>query len=438
MKESAATTESQAPAAGTKDNTQGLSQSDREERELQQAVAMSLNQNLGQQETGVTTKGSNLGAAVRDHYDEEDWGMTLFNESSKEIIISPDPEDRKRVDDEPAFLRPSPDHQYLGGLLTILHSIPLAREVLLFRNRLLSNYGRDPQWWNGQPISLPKVVAMQDVQEGDTDWDDILHETQRLMAFLDSTNRSFGSSDALASLKSMSTFYPEGSVSKFLETWQESAVRADPGNQLTSIFSSNAYKRPLSVHDTPIHKEFFSLDPFVEPENGQTLYDVLDSTMWADRPGDELDDVWLENVADVLTIRLEGSESRSADVKIPAVFYPDRYLASCREHARDFRSERLRIYEEIFKTDRLMNRFSVSRSLVRQGLGSKETLEKAATAASNAVSKSLSNGLRDVSRTPEGAITGAQRLAEELKAISNKIEDKLKGKVLTLSLLSHC
>lgn len=429
----------QVPAPSTTNSEQGLTLSEREERELQQAVAMSLNQTIGQQETGVmTTNQSNFGEATREHYDEGNWAMTLFNASSQEIIISPDPEDRKRIDGEPAFLRSSPDNQYLGGFITILHSIPLAREALLCRNHILSNYGHDPQWWNGQPISLPKIVTMQDAQDGDTDWDDILHETQRLVTFLDLTNRSFGSSDALAGLKSISTYDPEGSVGKFLEAWQDAAIRADPGNKLTSIFSSNAYKRPVSVHDTPIHKEFFSLDPYVEPEHGQTLYDVLDRTMWADRPGDELDDVWLGNTADVLTIRMEGTDATdSIDVKIPAVFYPDRYLAGCRDLAREFRAERLRIHEEIFKTERLLYRFSVSRSAFRRGLGSKEALEKAAAAVTQVVPKSLANDIGDTAFSPEAANKEAQQLAEELKTISAKIEDKLQGKHLVLCLIYH-
>lgn len=117
---------------------------EQEERELQEAVAMSLNQNLGHQEMGITSSNqSNFGKATRDHYDEGAWAMTLFNSSAQEIIISPDPADRRRVADEPAFLRPSQDNLYLGGLLTILHSIPLAREALLLRNKVLPKYGHD-------------------------------------------------------------------------------------------------------------------------------------------------------------------------------------------------------------------------------------------------------------------------------------------------------
>jgi hypothetical protein len=33
----------------------------------------------------------------------------LFNTSSEEVMISPDPEDRKRAEGEPAFIRPNPE-----------------------------------------------------------------------------------------------------------------------------------------------------------------------------------------------------------------------------------------------------------------------------------------------------------------------------------------
>ncbi|KAL1971042.1 hypothetical protein VTN77DRAFT_2876 [Rasamsonia byssochlamydoides] len=414
-------------ASGNAD--QNLTPAQREERDLQQAVAMSLGQDFGPQESGVTTTNNpHFARATRDHYDENTWAMTVFNPSAREVIISPDPEDRRRIDDEPAFLRPSQEFQYLAGFLTIIHSIPLAREALLLRGRVLSDYGYDPQWWNGQPIKAPKVMSLEDAYAEDSDWDDILYEAQRLMAFLDSTERAFGSTDALASVRSMSGYDSDGGVSNFLEAWQEAAVRATPGDQLSMIFSSHALKRPLSELDTPIEKEFFILDPNVESEHGQTLYDVLDRAVWADRPGEELDDVWLEHVAEILTIRLESSDpsAKSIDVKIPAVFYPDRYLDACREISRDFRLRRLDVYSEISKLENVMNRLSVSKPVASKQLTSKEVLEKAAAAAHLALPKYLANGMGDVSLSPEVASAEGQRLAHELRAISDKIDARLK------------
>ncbi|KAL4778061.1 ubiquitin interaction motif protein [Aspergillus varians] len=432
------------PAAASAQDTKatsgnGLSLAEQEERQLQQAVAMSLNQNLGQQETGVTSSNAKFGRATQDHYDEGAWAMTLFDSSAREIIISPDPVNRKKKAAEPAFIRPTQDSLHLSGLLTILHSIPLAREALLLRTRVLSNYGRDGQWWNGQPINLPKIVTVHEAQDGDTDWDDILYETQRIIAFLDSTNRAFGSADVLAGLKCMATFDAESGVSKFLEAWQEAAVYADTGNPLATIFSSTAYKRPpmevdtpnaehvVSMDDdfdTPIDKEFFTLEPYFEPVQGQTLYDVLDDIMWSDSPGESLDDVWLEHVADILTIRLDSVDAtaKAVDVKIPTVFYPDRYLASCREIAREYRLQRLQIREDFFRLRALMDRISRPQGSTT-GITSREVLEKAASAVATLTPQSSTEC---DATTAEESTASVQQIALQLKAVSQKIEDKLK------------
>ncbi|RDW74370.1 uncharacterized protein DSM5745_07032 [Aspergillus mulundensis] len=420
-----------APAQDTKGN--GLSLAEQEERQLQQAVAMSLNQNLGQQETGVTTTNQNFGRATRDHYEQDDWAMTLFNSSAREIVISPDPVDRKKQPAEPAFIRPTRESLHLSGLITILHSIPLAREALLLRNKVLSDYGKNAQWWDGQPIYLPKIVTIHEAQDGDTDWDDILHESQRLIAFLDSTNRAFGSIDTLAGLKQLETYDSDKVIGTFLESWQGSAVTADPGNPLATVFSSMAYRRPPKRDDSsatgqdtwideePTEKEFFTLEPYPAPAHGQTLYDVLDEMIWADTPGAaELDDVWLEHVADILTVQLSSVDAAKAvDVKIPATFYPDRYLANCREIAREYRLQRLQIREDVVRLQGLMDRISAPGSA--KGVTSREVLEKAADAAVSLAP----------SAEPNEESTSIQQLAVQLKAISRKIEDKLKGVWLT-------
>ncbi|KAJ5176690.1 uncharacterized protein N7482_002567 [Penicillium canariense] len=397
-------------SAGPAPSGQGMSLAEREEQELQQAVAMSLNQGMGQQESGVTTAGNqepHFGKATRDHYDEGAWAMTLFNATSQEVVISPDPEDRRRVDGEPAFIRPTNDNLYLGGFLTILHEIPLAREALLLRNRMLYDYGQEPQWWNGQPISLPKIVTVHDQQNGDNDWDDVLYETQRLMAFLDSTQRAFGSSDALAKLKDITSFSSDSEevVTRFLETWQAAAVRADPDNPLTTAFMSHAYKRsPFDEGDDPISKELFIFEPVVEQEHGQTLYDLLDTAIWSDRPGEELDDVWLEHVGEVVIMKLDSyNNGKSVNVKAPSVFYPDRYLSSCRELARELRTKRLRVQEEIQELDTLMN---------------------PAAATTVALSKKPVEGAD--SPNSEMATNKADGIAKELMAVSARIEAKLK------------
>lgn len=406
----------------------GLSLAEREEQELQQAVAMSLGS--GKQETGVALKNeAQFSKATRDHYDEGDWAMTLFNTSSEEVVISPDPEDRKRADGDPAFIRPTQDHLYLGGLLTILHEIPLAREALLLRNKLLFDYGNDAQWWNGQAINLPRIVTVHDGQDADNDWDDIIHESQRLMVFLDSTNRAFGSSDALANLKHVMSYSSDSEeiVARFLEKWHDAALRADPDNPLATIFMSHAYKNsPFEVDEggEPIEKQLYTFSPQVEPNHGQTLYDVLDNAIWGDSPGEELDDVWLETVGEVLLMKLDAPDSsKSVDVKIPSVFYPDRYLSSCREISRDFRIKRLEAESEMKNLEEVMRRLTYPRSSAGT-LTRKEILEKAAAAVPIVLAKNMTG--EDKSLTPEVANEKAERLTKELKAASARLEAKLK------------
>lgn len=414
---------------GTAGSGQGLSLAQREEQELQRAMEMSLDQGIGQQETGVTAVTEpHFGKATRDYYDANQWAMTPFQSSFQEVVTCPDPEDRKRLGDEPVFIRPTQDNLYLGSFLTIAHEIPLAREALLLRNKALFDYGYDAQWWNGQAINLPKIVTVHESQDEDSDWEDIIHETQRLMAFLDSTQRAFGSSDALAKLRQMTSNSSDSEeiVARFLETWHGAAIRADPENPLATIFMSHAYKQtPFDEGDEPLSKELFLFEPPVEQVHGQTLYDVLDTAIWSDQPETELDDVWLEHVGEILVMKLDSStEANSVDVKVPAVFYPDRYLSACRDLARDMRSKRLEVQTDVLKLEQLMGRFTTGRSGVG-ALTTRDILEKAAAAVSTLLSKSPANGADSMS--PKMANEKAERLAENLRAISAQVEAKLKG-----------
>ena len=108
----------------------------------------------------------------------------------------------------------------------------------MLREKTASDYGYDSQWWNGQSIKIPRIVSLDNPYADDQDWDDILYEAQRLMAFLDGTRRAFGSTDALAGLRSLYGYSGDGGVERFLEAWQEASVRATPANQLSMVFSS--------------------------------------------------------------------------------------------------------------------------------------------------------------------------------------------------------
>ncbi|KAJ6034899.1 uncharacterized protein N7446_009656 [Penicillium canescens] len=408
-----------APQAGT---GQGLSLAEREEKELQQAVAMSLNSGLGQQEIGVTSSSQpQFSKATRDHYEEGDWAMTLFNTSSEEVTIGPEPEDRRRGEGEPAFIRPTQDGLYLGGFLTIIHEIPLAREALLLRNKPLFDYGHEPHWWNGQSINLPKIVTVNDSNR-DADWDDVIHEAQRLMAFMDSTKRSFGSSDSLARIRSLSMFSSDSEeiVTRFLEAWHGAAIRADPDNQLAAIFTSHAYKQQSHDYDEPVTKDLFTFEIPVEPDHGQSLYEVIDRALWNEGPEEELENIWIESIAEVLCIKLDCLQRPNpVDVKIPPVFYPDRYLSSCRDLARELRLKRQQIQGDIWNLEKLIRHYTFPRNPVGK-LTVKELLERAAEAAPVVVPEKPDNA-----DSSSEATVNVKQVAEQLRAIAAKIEEKI-------------
>ncbi|KKZ63681.1 hypothetical protein EMCG_01988 [[Emmonsia] crescens] len=429
------------PSAGA-GPSQRMSLAEQEEHELQRAVALSLNAELGgngdisvdegSQETGVvSTNHTKLTPATQNHYEETAWALTLLEPATRDVCIHPDPEERKRVNDEPIFLRPSEEADYLAGFLTILHAIPLAREALLLRDKVIDDYGSDLQWWNGQPINLPSLVTLAD--DGYMDervHDDVLLEAQRLMAFLDSTHRAFGSIDALANLKSVQSWSNEYNVGQFLESWQRAAVAATPDNQLATIFSSLAYKRPFSVDEEPIDKEFFALELPVHSDLVETLYDAIDVSMWQDSPDSELDDIWIDRVGEVFSLRLNSTDTqKSVDVKIPAVWYPDRYMEACRDISRDIRKRRVETSVEIDRLQHLMQRFSTS-TIGHSTSQIKSTFDLAVNALQVASRNNLVNGSLEDADMQEQTIVSheaAMDLTNELKTLTEKIDRKLRS-----------
>ncbi|KAK2794021.1 hypothetical protein FQN50_009955 [Emmonsiellopsis sp. PD_5] len=425
----------------TTGSSQHLTLAEREEQQLQAAMALSLNSELpgdvamsiggSDQETGVIGAGNtHFGPATQEHYEDTKWALTtLMGSSHREVVIHPDPEERRRVDDKPVFLRPSNEAEYLAGFVTIAHAIPLAREALLLRDKVVDDYGKDSQWWNGQPIDLPHLISMTDDSSVDENAsEDILIETQRLMAFLDSSHRAFGSPDPLAGLKAVQTWNTENSVGKFLESWQQAAVSATPNNPLATIFSSLAYRRQANDADL-VDKEFFALELSVESKHA-TLYDAVDASIWQDSSDTDFDDIWIEEMAEVFALRLNATgEQKSLNIKIPAVWYPDRYMERFREVSLDLRKRRFEASEEIGRLEKIIEHFTLPVPNTPSSQF-KNIFDLAANALQVASKNSVVNGTQEDPNSADQAMISqgaAQDLADELKGITYQIDQKLKS-----------
>lgn len=157
--------------------------------------------NHGQQETGITgTRNSPINsnfapAQPNKQYDPSQWALTTTQ--AQEIIPEPPAQERQREARKPAFLRPS-SSQLLAGGITIMHAIPAVRSAFLDLEHVQDDYGYHDKWWNGETISVSRVISLDGgINEQGLDF---LAELQRLMVFLDQTERAYGSADSVIRL----------------------------------------------------------------------------------------------------------------------------------------------------------------------------------------------------------------------------------------------
>lgn len=195
----------------------GSNNDDQEDPELAEALKQSMqgvtvagNELYCAQETGITGSGGThntspvvnpnfIPAQENKEYNPSEWALTVT--APPPATQEPLPAERKRPPDgAPAFLRPSFSSYYLGGALSILHTIPRARDSFLVRSVLLPDYGRNSKWWSGEKIGFSRAVDLDGPSFSVPDAEEIIHELQRLMAFLGGTNRAYGSVDVLAEL----------------------------------------------------------------------------------------------------------------------------------------------------------------------------------------------------------------------------------------------
>ncbi|EMR63837.1 putative ubiquitin interaction domain-containing protein [Eutypa lata UCREL1] len=174
-----------------------------EDAALRRALAESAAESgIPAQQSGVIDTGSapkHFGPANRSEYDSAQWAMVPTKAATEVTDTDPKPSMRKRQPGTPAFIRQTKDGR-LGSLLSIYHKIPLVRNILLSFPDSARTYGHNSEWWKGQPILKPEVLAAMARGEqvsGDDGHPAFSEELHRLMAFLDNTDRSYATVDAL-------------------------------------------------------------------------------------------------------------------------------------------------------------------------------------------------------------------------------------------------
>ncbi|PQE22262.1 ubiquitin interaction domain-containing protein [Rutstroemia sp. NJR-2017a WRK4] len=322
--------------------------SDNGDKELQQALAASMaDAGLPPQQTGVIgTDQVHFGPATRTEYEHGRWDLVPIS-SVQEILLDPEPADRQRdvVNQVPAFLKPGLEDHRLGALLTIYHSIPMAKEIFLNRLSQEAYYPHEPEWWTGKPISKPISSVREDQYLVDED-KRFGQELQRVMAFLDRTDRSYGSADVIANLPFLTEQAEFTVESKFFLAWQN--YMGSHGS-LKHLFSTGVPGADNEQTQEP--KTFAILDLQLPNKDSlcETLYDVADETLWYGRDFKLSNSSYLEHIGQIISFRLEGANKweDQKPVHIPLVWYPDRYLESARKEVLDMRIKKAAVEERI-------------------------------------------------------------------------------------------
>lgn len=396
-----------------------------EDQQMERAMAMSLSesQTLPGQESGVTGQGQTaFGPATRDHYDSSKWSVTLAGTQTQEIILNPEPFDRKRQLGTPAFFKPSEENYKLAALIKILHEIPMAREALLNRSQLLSDYSYNPEWWDGSPIKVLKVVNIDQGYQS-THGRELINETQRLMAFLDKTDRAYGSIDALAGSLGWTTS-PDDKLAKFLTLWEEATAETNAEQPLTHIFRSRGLKRDLKDAEFGQDQTFHALSVQVGQDladKGMSLYDAIDDMMWTDSNHDT--EVFLAEIGDVLTLDVSNpnTEATGLGVDVPATWYLDRWLESSTKKAREALDRKASIYARLEHIGLQQEQLLKYRPNSGTSMDASKLLESATTYLESTLSYHEGNDGQ------AQACQNISQLFDELRTMTDRVANKLRS-----------
>jgi hypothetical protein len=360
----------------------------------------------------------------------------IDSQQASEIIPDLEPHERKNEDGEPRFLKQLPSGDYLPSLLTIAHSIPMARKALLSPQKTYSSYGSDSEWWKGHGIRLPKIVSTVSgapLEPATTNQDEVLAEMQRLMALLDDSLRSYGSAETLVRLAEANGGFI---LDKVLQAWEKAYLDAmeeyPDATELPVFHSVIGTTNPEGMTTS----DLFSLPLFVNsgPEASSIeLAAIMDDTLW-DTEGDDttLYDNYIDYCAQVLPIRLTQSDSskETLNVVIPPSFYVDKYLKENAGLTKDVRQQMAQIKKKIEKIQTAQFKLNNYQHVQKGNLNTTQLMKHAQNYFSGETRKTLLE-------EREGAGAGGDtdiplplehhsKIAGQLKAVCEAVESKLK------------
>lgn len=328
------------------------------EDDLQRAIAESKAASAGPtpQETGVIDSfevSPKFGPATRDNYENDQWSMVRVQPQPSD----PPPSARTRLSEAVAFLTCrqtstlSRRHR-LGPLMMLLHEISATRNFFLLLESARQSFGNNNQWWRGEPIRPIPDPALEGWTANDVD---LVDELQRLVAFLDNTDRSYGTADGLSLTTSLKDVSWDPIVRFYESLFNSSNAREIPRMWTNvKIESGELGSRP---------QEFAILEfrvPNDTPDFLRNLYGQWDWIFWLNQesaiskcPDEDVDQIASIQVpSQVLTIRVTTD---GPQIEIPETLYIDRYLDSNLDMARTMQRKTLQMWRAIERANEREN-----------------------------------------------------------------------------------
>lgn len=329
-----------------------------EDDDLKKAIAASLSTpqtpqpgsgplQAPQQESGITgasISNAQFGPANRPEYDPNEWAMIQLKQNDPD----PDPTRRTRTEGVPVFLRCRSEqmwkHHRVGGLLTVLHSIPATRNAFLrIGDEPAYGYGHDSEWWQGKPILPPETQNLQErwVSEGQNGanylppWKDELH---RLMAFLDSTERSYGTADILSICRPDGVGDSGNAEVDFFESYTTELSMSNGNNAngvvtdrtltTTAVVGSIGEDEPAMIHNLTHLDWTLGREALAGTES---LYDIWDLMFFPDADDLPSRAAAITHPAEVIVFRFADEEGFEQPIQVSETFYIDRYMQENRD-----------------------------------------------------------------------------------------------------------
>ena len=283
------------------------------------------------QESGVVGGTGTTGVlrpATQNYYDTDSWALVPATKSTEYIPDAPLDAQIRR--DKPGLIKPSVTNHHLPALITILHSIPLVRNALLAPGITSSSYWRGEDWWKGAG-SAASVIFNDDPASEALSELELLYEVQRLVAFLDASDRTYVSLESFLQLDAWTQdrfSSPEErddsiDVLKFLLRWHWISGKHISASHLNGIIRS-----VVNVNGKRDESSVLNIDLDIDTGlSNPTLYDYIDRTLFGD-----FDRAHIVDMSNVLILNLSVTGLKR-HCKIPHTLYVDRYLEENREAA---------------------------------------------------------------------------------------------------------